>query len=95
MAGTMVDRMVGASFLSVETFEEVEHDQDATVQAAGVVAMVAVASALGSSPLGVVKAVQAAVGDMESLDPADRTPVPRGNPRRSRRDPGGVVAQAT
>ena len=61
MAGTMVDRMLGASFLSVETFEEVEHDLDATLQAAGVVAMVAVASALGSSPLGVVRAVQAAV----------------------------------
>jgi len=65
MAGTMtdrmVDRMVGAAFLSVDTFEEVEHDQDATLQAAGVVAMVAVASALGSSPLGVVRAVQAAV----------------------------------
>lgn len=61
MAGTMVDRMVGASFLSIDAFEEVEHDQAATLQAAGVVAMVAVASALGSSPLGIFSAAKAAV----------------------------------
>jgi len=61
MAGTMVDRMVGAAFLTIDTYEEVEHDQDATLQAAGVVAMVAVAQALGASPLGVFSAVRAAL----------------------------------
>ncbi len=61
MAGTMMQRMVGASFLSIDTYEEVEHDQDATLQAAGVVAMVAVAQALGASPLGLFSAARAAL----------------------------------
>lgn len=61
MAGSMVDRMVGAAFLSVDTYEEVEHDQDATLQAAGVVVMVAVAQAIGSSPLGVFGSLRAAL----------------------------------
>jgi len=61
MAGTMVDRMVGAAFLTIDTYEEVEHDQEATLQAAGVVAMVAVAQALGASPLGAFNAVRAAL----------------------------------
>ncbi|MDP2958197.1 MAG: YIP1 family protein [Longimicrobiales bacterium] len=61
MAGSLVDRMVGAAFLSVDTFEEVEHDQEATAQAAMVVAMVAAAQAIGASPLGVFGAVRAAV----------------------------------
>lgn len=64
MAGSLVDRMKGAALLSVDTFEEVEHDQDATLQAATVVAMVAVASAIGASPLGVVGAVQNAVAEI-------------------------------
>ncbi|GMV05334.1 MAG: hypothetical protein AMXMBFR53_16130 [Gemmatimonadota bacterium] len=61
MAGTLADRMVGAAFLNVDTYEEVEHDQDATGQAAAVVAMVAVAQALGASPFGVFGAVRAAL----------------------------------
>ena len=61
MAGTMLDRMVGAAFLNIDTFEEVEHDQDATGQAAAVVAMVAVAQAIGASPLGILGAAKAAV----------------------------------
>lgn len=61
MAGTLVDRMVGAAFLNIDTYEEVEHDQDATGQAAAVVAMVAVAQALGASPFGVFGAVRAAL----------------------------------
>lgn len=60
MAGTMVDRMVGAAFLNVDSYEEVEHDQDATTQAAAVVALVAVAQAIGSSPLGILGAARAA-----------------------------------
>lgn len=61
MSGSLVDRMVGAAFLSVDTYEEVEHDQSATAQAAVVVAMVAAAQAIGASPLGILGAVQAAV----------------------------------
>jgi hypothetical protein len=40
--------MLGAAFLDVATFEEVEHDQGATGQAAAVVVMVAAAQAIGS-----------------------------------------------
>jgi hypothetical protein len=61
MAGSLVDRMKGAALLSVDTYEEVEHDQDATMQAGAVVAMVAVASAIGASPLGMVGAVKGAL----------------------------------
>lgn len=64
MAGAMVDRMVGAAFLSVDAYEEVEHDADATLQAAGVVAMVAVAGAIGASPLGLLGAGRAAVASL-------------------------------
>jgi hypothetical protein len=64
MAGALVDRMVGAAFLSVDAYEEVEHDADATLQAAGVVAMVAVAGAIGASPLGLLGAGRAAVAHL-------------------------------
>ena len=60
--GSLVQRMIGASFLSVDTFEEVEHDETATLQAAGVVAMVAVAQALGGWAGGVTGMVGGAVG---------------------------------
>ena len=45
---TMVERMQGAAMLNVSTYEEVEHDHTATAQAAGVVAIVAIAQAIGS-----------------------------------------------
>lgn len=61
MERSMVDRMMGAAFLDIDTFEEVEHDQTATMQAATVVALVAVASAIGQSPLGIIGAVKGAV----------------------------------
>ncbi len=51
MAG-FTERMVGAATLNIATYEEVEHDQTATGQAAGVVALVAIASAIGSFGLG-------------------------------------------
>jgi hypothetical protein len=51
MAG-FTERMVGAATLNIATYEEVEHDQSATGQAAGVVALVAIASAIGSYGLG-------------------------------------------
>lgn len=60
MERSMVDRMMGAAFLDIDTFEDVEHDQTATLQAATVVAIVAVAAAIGQSPLGIVGAVKGA-----------------------------------
>lgn len=44
---SFVERMMGAATLSVPIYEEVERDTTATGQAAGVVALVAVASAIG------------------------------------------------
>jgi hypothetical protein len=44
---TLVERMQGAAMLSVPTYEEVEHDRTATGQAAIVVAIAAVAQAIG------------------------------------------------
>jgi len=55
-----VDRMVGAAFLNVDTYEEVEHDEEATPQAAVVVAVVAVAAAIGGLGAGAPGALQAA-----------------------------------
>jgi len=46
--GDLVQRMIGAATLNIGTFEEVEADETATGQAAAVVAMVAVAAALGA-----------------------------------------------
>ncbi len=43
---TMMDRMLGAAMLDVAVYEEVEADESATSQAAGGVAMVAVAQAI-------------------------------------------------
>jgi hypothetical protein len=43
------DRMKGAALLHVDTYEEVEADHTATRQAAGVVALVAVAQAIGGA----------------------------------------------
>jgi hypothetical protein len=45
-------RMKGAALLDVDTYEEVEADQTATGQAAGVVALVAVAQAIGGAGAG-------------------------------------------
>ena len=59
---SFVERMVGAAFLNVDTFEEVEHDRNATGQAATVVAIVAVARGVGAAGSGVVAASAAAVG---------------------------------
>ena len=44
----MLDRMIGAARLSVETFEEVEHDRSATIQALVVVIIVAAFSGIGT-----------------------------------------------
>lgn len=45
---SFLERMVGAALLDVSVYEEVEHDRNATAQAAGVVAIVAVCAAIGS-----------------------------------------------
>ena len=46
--GDLVQRMLGAATLNIDTYEEVEADETATLQAGTVVAMVAVASAIGA-----------------------------------------------
>ena len=48
----MLDRMIGAARLNVETFEEVEHNRGATIQALVVVIVVAAFSAIGSFLIG-------------------------------------------
>jgi hypothetical protein len=45
---SMPERMKGAALLDVATYEEVEADDSATVQAAGVVLIVAIAQAIGA-----------------------------------------------
>ena len=62
--GNVVARMLGAARLNVLTFEEVEADETATGQAAAVVAMVAVASAIGSADSGVLAAAFAPVAQI-------------------------------
>lgn len=47
MSRSIVDRMRGAALLDVATYEEVEHDRSATGQAAVVVVLVAICSAIG------------------------------------------------
>lgn len=49
---TFTERMIGAAMLQPAIYEEVEHDTTATGQAAGVVALVAAASALGAAQQG-------------------------------------------
>jgi hypothetical protein len=44
---SFTDRLIGAARLDIDVYEEVEHDTDATAQAAGVVALVAASSAIG------------------------------------------------
>ena len=45
---SFTERMIGAAMLDVATYEEVEHDKDATGQAAGVVVIVAICTAIGA-----------------------------------------------
>ena len=47
-ADGMLNRMIGAARLSVETYEEVEHDRSATIQALLVVIIVAAFSGIGT-----------------------------------------------
>jgi hypothetical protein len=49
---SLIERMIGAAMLDVSVYEEVEHDRGATGQAAIVVAIVAVCSAIGYYNMG-------------------------------------------
>lgn len=60
-AGAMIPRMKGAALLDVDTYEAVEHDQNATGQAAAVVFLVALAQAIGGADGGLVAAAVAGV----------------------------------
>ncbi len=60
----LVDRMVGAALLDVNTYEDVEADGEATGQAAAVVAMTAVAAAIGQLSLGPVAMVGQALASL-------------------------------
>jgi hypothetical protein len=44
----MLERLMGVFMLNANTFEEIEHDQTATSQAAIIVAAVAILSGIGS-----------------------------------------------
>jgi branched-subunit amino acid transport protein AzlD len=57
----MLDRMMGAAMLNVDTFEDVEHDETATGQAALVVVIVAIAQAIGAWGMGPFGAGRAAL----------------------------------
>lgn len=61
----MVNRMVRTALLDADAYEEVEHDQEANLQALAVVALVAVAGGVGGGlaggVLGVIGGVVAAV----------------------------------
>jgi len=61
---TMLDRMKGAAWLDVATFNEVEHDESLTAQAAGVVVIVALAKAIGSWEIGLGSAIAVALASL-------------------------------
>ena len=61
---TFIERMMGAARIDPAIYTEVEHDTTATGQAAGLVAIVAVCSAIGSAgggPMGMFSGVVAAL----------------------------------
>src|SRR3982750_521073 len=59
---SIVDRMRGAALLDVATYEEVEHDDKATGQAAVVVVIVAVCAAIGAVWRGGPSIIMAPIG---------------------------------
>jgi hypothetical protein len=62
--GDLVARMMGAAMLDTDTYEQVEADSSATGQAAAVVAMVAVASAIGSAGEGLSAVISGPIGSL-------------------------------
>ena len=61
---SIVDRMRGAAMLDVATYEEVENDLNATGQAATVVAIVAVCSAIGGIKGGAGGVIAGLIGSL-------------------------------
>ncbi len=57
----MTARMMGAAMLDIATYEEVEHDQSATTQAALVVGIVAICAAIGNAGQGGGGAISALI----------------------------------
>ncbi|MGH7445319.1 MAG: YIP1 family protein, partial [Longimicrobiales bacterium] len=57
------ERVIGAAKLDINTYEEVEADEGATMQAAGVVALAAIAQAVGASAAG-LNPIVAAIGGL-------------------------------
>jgi len=55
------ERMIHAALLDIETYEDIEADESATLQAAGVVAMVALCGAIGAWNIGPVGALSSAL----------------------------------
>jgi hypothetical protein len=67
MAGSsLVDRMKGAALLDIETYEDVEHDTTATLQAASVVVLASIAGGIGNWELGLVTAISGTVAHLIS-----------------------------
>ena len=64
MARSLTERMIGAATLDISVYEEVEHDETATGQAAIVVALVAACGALASWTLGPVAIAGAALSQL-------------------------------
>ena len=94
MLRSMPERMVGAALLKVDTFEDVEHDRSATLQAALIVVLSAISGGVGgllSSQASVVDALLfgilggvnflggVGVGDLGDWDDNPENP---GNPSR-------------
>jgi hypothetical protein len=62
MRRSFTDRMIAAAKLDIDLYEEVEADTDATMQAAGVVSLVAIASAIGGIDNGATGVVGGLLG---------------------------------
>ncbi len=67
MTGTQksfTERMLGAAMLDVDTYEEVEHDEGATGQAAAVVVIVAICTAIGAVGAGGAGIISRPIGSL-------------------------------
>lgn len=58
----MLDRMKGAAFLDVATYEEVEANSSLTLEAAGVVLLASIAAGIGAAGEGLLAAVGSGIG---------------------------------
>lgn len=69
----MIDRIMGVMRLDVPTFEAIEHDEDATMQAAIIVGVVALVGAIGAFTAGnALSGVVEQLGDLDIPDLAGR-----------------------